>query len=192
MKSFAIAFALLSSVSAFAASADLSIGTRNFKLVDAEFKLIPTKTEIRQIPGCSPYGERNPSDCEEVIVLETREAVVANVSYDDPFSASEGNQVSWLTLELDMADFSAEDIESLKKAYPTWRHPFSKAGRNFARKNLELSVVRAERTIQIVDVRNSKLCPQNGESGETLPGCVERLVYKDAKTTVNEVTVSAK
>ena len=190
MKTFAIAFALLSSVSAFAASADLSLSARNIKLVDAEFKLIPTKVEYREIPGCREDGEAS-RVCTEAVVLETRPAIVANVSYQDAFSSSEGNEPSWLTLELDMNDFSAEDIESLKKAYPTWKHPFSRAGRNFAKKNLALSVVRAERTIQVVDVRNSKLCPIL-ESGDTYPGCVERLVYKDAQTTVNEVTVSAK
>lgn len=190
MKTFAIAFALLSSVGAFAATADLSISTRNIKLVDAEFKLVPTKVEYREIPGCREDGEAS-RDCTEVIVLETRPAVFANVSYEDSTFSSEGNEPNWLTLELNMADFAQEEIESLKKAYPTWRHPFSRAGRNFAKKNLSLSVVRAERTIQVVDVRNSKLCPIL-ESGETYPGCVERLVYKDAKTTVNEVTVSAK
>lgn len=190
MKTFAIAFALLSSVSAFAASADLSISTRNFKLVDAEYKLIPTKVEYREIPGCREDGEAS-RECTETIVLETRPAVIANVSYDDSMFSSEGNQPNWLSLEIDIAELPASEVEKLKKAYPTWRHPFSRAGQKFAKNNLALSVVRAERTIQVVDVRNSKLCPIL-ESGETYPGCVERLVYKDAKTTVNEVTVSVK
>lgn len=193
MKSFAIAFALVASFNTFAGvakSADLSISTRNFVLADAEFKLIPTKTEIREIPGCNPNGEAG-NICTEEVVLETRPAIIANVSYDDAMFTSEGHDKQWLSLEFDLADFSADDVEALKKAYPTWKHPFSRAGQKFAKKNLELSVVRAERTIQVVDVRNSKLCPVL-ESGETYPGCVERLVYKPAKTTVNEVTVSVK
>jgi hypothetical protein len=193
MKSFAIAFALLSSVSAFATSvsADLSINASNFKLEGAEYKLIPTKTEIREIPGCIPNGDRHPAECQEVVVLESRPAIIAQVSYEDTFTASEQAQ-NWLSLEFSPADFSAEDVQSLKAAYPTWRHPLSRAGELFAKKNLELSVVRAERTIQVVDVRNSKLCPYDVESGETFPGCVDVLVYKPAKTTVNEVTVSIK
>lgn len=191
MKTFAIAFSLLASVSSFAATADLSIDSTLHKLVDVEFKLIPTKTEVRDIPGCNPYGEAG-NICTEVVVLETRPAIVANVSYKDGFSSYEGNESSWLALELDMGDFDAADIEALKAAYPTWKHPFSNAGRNFAKRLLKLEVKKAQRTIQIVDVRNSKLCPVNGESGEPVPGCREVLVYKPATTFVKEVTVSKK
>lgn len=196
MKSFAIALGLMASVSSFAGviysnTADLSTSTSQHKLTDAEYKLIATKTEIRQIPGCNPNGERHPSECQEEVVLESQAVVTANVSYVDSMFSSEGNEKNWVSFNFKLEDFAAADVAALKAAYPTWRHPFSRAGQKFAKANLALSVKKAERTIQVVDVRNSKLCPVL-ESGETYPGCVEHIVYKPAKTFVKEVTVSKK
>jgi len=196
MKTFAIAFGLFAAVNSFAGviysnTADLSSATNQFKLEDAEYKLIPTRTEIRQIPGCNPHGDRHPIECQEEIVLESQPVIRVNVSYKDPTFTSEGQMKEWIGFNFKLEDLSTEDVAALKLAYPTWRHPFSRAGRNVARKNFTLNVKRAERTIQVVDVRNSKLCPIL-ESGETMPGCVEHIVYKPAKTWVNEVSVLKK
>ncbi len=193
---FAIVLGLLASVNSFAGviysnTADLSSSTSQHKLVDAEYKMIPTKTEIRQIPGCNPNGDRHPVECQEEVVLEAQPVIAVNVSYEDSMFSSEGNEKNWLTLNFKLEDFSAEDVAALKAAYPTWRHPFSRAGQKFAKKNLQLQVVKASRTIQVVDVRNSKLCPVL-ESGETYPGCVENIVYKPAQTTVKEITILKK
>lgn len=197
MKSFALAIGLLAAVNSFAGviysnTADLATQTSNFKLDSAEYKLIPTKTEIRTIPGCNPNGEAG-NICTEEVVLESQAVVHVNVSYYDPSLQSDGGmQKSWIGFNFRTEDISAEDLAALKAAYPTWRHPFSKAGKRVGQKNFELTVKnRAERTIQVVDVRNSKLCPVL-ESGETYPGCVEVIVYKPAKTWVNEVTVNKK
>lgn len=185
-----IALTLLASMSSFAATVDLSGSTTQHKLVDAEYKLIPTKVEYREIPGCREDGEAS-RDCTEVIVLETKPVIAANVSYVDSMFPQEGNEKQWLTLNFEPSEFDAADVAALKAAYPTWRHPFSNAGRRFAKNILKLEVKTAERTIQVVDVRNSKLCPVL-ESGETYPNCVEHIVYKPAKTYVKEVTVSKK
>lgn len=190
MKTFVMALTLLASMSSFAATADLSGSTTQHKLADAEYKLIPTKVEYREIPGCREDGEAS-RDCTEVIVLESKPVIVANVSYVDPMFSSEGNDKNWLMLQFDIAEFSEEEVASLKAAYPTWRHPFSNAGRRFAKNVLKMEVKTAARTIQVVDVRNSKIC-QVLESGETYPGCVENIVYKPATTYVKEVTVSKK
>lgn len=190
MKSLVIALTLLASMSTFAATADLSGSTSQHKLVDAEYKLIPTKVEYRQIPGCREDGEAS-RDCTEVIVLESKPVIAANVSYHDAMFSSEGNDKNWLILNFEVSEFDAEEIADLKAAYPTWRHPFSRAGRRFAKNVLKMEVKTAPRTIQVVDVRNSKICPVL-ESGETYPGCVENIVYKPATTYVKEVTVSKK
>lgn len=190
MKNLMIVLSLVTSMSSFAVTVDLSGSTSQHKLVDAEFKLIPTKVEYREIPGCREDGEAS-RDCTEVIVLETKPVITANVSYVDSMFSSEGNEKNWLSLNFEASEFSAEEIASLKAAYPTWRHPFSNAGRRFAKNVLKMEVKTAARTIQVVDVRNSKLCPIL-ESGETYPGCVENLVYKPATTYVKEVTVSKK
>jgi hypothetical protein len=196
MKSFALIFVFFAAVNSFAeviysSSADLSTGTRLFKLDTAEYKLIPTKTEIRQIPGCFPHGERHPSECQTEVVLESQPVVHVYVSYQDPLMQSESNEKSWVGFNFRLEDFSAEDVAALKSVYPTWRHPFSKIGSKIAKKNFTLEVKKSERTIQVVDVRNSKLCPIM-ENGEPVPGCVERIVYKPAKTWVNEVSLLKK
>lgn len=196
MKTLAIAFALVASVNSFAGviysnTADLSTSTSQIKIADAEYRLIPTKTETRWIPGCNPNGERHPVECQETVVLESQPVITVNVEYKDSMFQEQGNRKRNLALNFRLEDFSADDVASLKAAYPTWAHPFSTARRDFARKNLELQVVKAQRIIQVVDVRNSKLCPV-GESGMPFPGCVEHIVYKPAKTTVKEVTVLQK
>lgn len=196
MKTLALAFGLMVSASSFAGviysnTADLPTSATQIKLTDAEYKLLPTKTEIRQIPGCNPNGERHPSECQTEVVLESQAVITANVQYVDSMNHSEGQEKSNLALNFRLEDFAAADVAALKAAYPTWRHPFSRAGQKFAKKNLELSVVLAERTIQVVDVRNSKLC-RVLESGEIEPGCEEVIVYKPAKTTVKAVTVLKK
>lgn len=196
MKTLSLALGLMVSASSFAGiiysnSADLSTSATQIKLTDAEYKLVPTKVEVRQIPGCNPNGERHPVECQETVVLESQLVITANVQYVDTMFPSEGNEKSNLALNFRLEDFSAEDIAALKAAYPTWRHPFSRAGQYFAKKNLELQVRLAERTIQVVDVQNSTICREL-ESGEIMHGCVENIVYKPAKTTVKEVTVLKK
>lgn len=169
MKNFAIALGLLASFSSFAGviysnSADVSAQTRGHKIWRAKIFNLATKTEIRQIPGCNPNGERHPVECQEEVALERTPVLAVDVEYRDPFNQGEGNEKSFVSFVL----------------------PASDAG-----KELSLTVKKVERTIQVVDVRNSKICPVL-ESGETYPGCVERLAYKPAQTWVKEVTVNTK
>jgi hypothetical protein len=196
MKTLAIAFTLAASFNSFAGiiysnTADLRTSASQIKIVDAEYKLIPTKTETRWIPGCVATGDRHPVECQETVVLESQPAITVNVAYVDSMFRQEGNMKENLALNFRLEDFSADDVEALKGAYPTWAHPFSTAGKAFAARNLELQVVKAQRTIQVVDVRNSKIC-RTLESGEMEPGCKENIVYKPAQTTVKEVTVLTK
>ena len=169
MKNFAIALGLLASVNSFAGAiysntADVSTNATDFKIWRAKLFNLATKTEIRDIPNCNPYGEPG-GPCTEEVAIERTLVLAVDVSFQDGFSSGEGQEKSFVSFVLPAAD---------------------------AGKKLELSVKRAERTIQVVDVRNSKLCPINGESGEILPGCTENIVYKPAKTWVKEVSVSAK
>ena len=195
MKTLAIAFGLIASVNSFAGiysnTADLHTSATQIRLDSAEYKIVPTKTETRWIPGCHATGERHPVDCQETVVLESEPVIAVNVSYIDTMFRQEGNLREHLTFNFKLEDFSAADVEALKDNYPTWAHPFSSAGSAFAKRNLSLQVVKAQRTIQVVDVRNSNIC-HVGESGMPLPGCVERLAYKPATITVKEVTVLKK
>jgi hypothetical protein len=164
MKNFAIALGLLASVNSFAGviysnTADLSTSTTNHKIWRAKKFNLATKTETREIPHCNM--ETN-YPCTEVIALERTPVLMVDVEYKDSMFSSEGNEKSFVSFIL----------------------PVSEAG-----KKLNLSVKRAERTIQVVDVRNSKIC-QVMENGETVPGCVEVINYKPAQTWVKEVSVT--
>ena len=169
MKNFAIALGLLASVNSFAGAiytntADVNANATDFKIWRAKLFNLATKTEIRDIPGCTLNGEAS-GPCTEEVAIERTLVLAVDVSYKDPMFQSEGQELAFVSFVLPAAD---------------------------AGKKIELSVKRAERDIQVVDVRRSKLCPVNGESGEILPGCTENIVYKPAKTWVKEVSVSAK
>lgn len=173
-------------------TADLSSSSTHIKLVDANYVLIPTVTESRNIPGCV-VGEAHDT-CTEVIVLKTEAVIQANVSYVGDF-ASEGDVESFATLTFKLSDFSADQVAALKAASPAWKHPFSNAAKNFAKNfaknNLSLSVKKATKTIQVVDTKNSKLCVEV-EPGIVTSGCKEVIAYKNALTTVKTITVSVK
>ncbi len=175
MKSLVLALALVSG-SVFAQSVSIDTDSRNtqFKLDTAVHAQMPTKTEIRWIPGCQI--SESTSICTEEVVLESKAVVKVYVDYTDGVFGNAEGMPSYLTFIFDAEGLSLEPAAN-RRAY--------------AKKNFTMSVKRATRTIQVVDVRNSKLC-QVMESGEVVPGCVERIVYKPAQTVVNEVTVSKK
>lgn len=171
-------------------SADLSLSTAQHKLEDAEYVIVPTKTEMRRIPNCTPNHESGET-CYREVVIESKPMVQANISYRDSYNQGEGNEKSYLTLRFELADFDAGEVDLLRSAYPRWKHPFSNAPRKFAARNLDLSVAKETRTIKVVDVQRSKLCPIR-EDGSTDRNCKEVIVYKDALTKVKEITVSVK
>jgi hypothetical protein len=171
-------------------SADLPLSTITHKLEDAEYVIIPTKTEMRRIPNCTPNHESGET-CIREIVLESKPMVQANVSYRDTYNQGEGQEKSYLMLRFELGDFDSGEVDLLRSAYPRWKHPFSNAPRKFAARNLELSVQKETRTIQVVDVGRSKLCRVQ-EDGSIERGCKEHIVYKDALTKVKEVTVGVK
>lgn len=171
-------------------SADLPLSTTQHKLEDAEYAIIPTKTEMRKIPNCRPNSESGET-CEREVVIESKPMVVANVAYRDSYNQGEGQEKSYLKLRFEVTEFDAGEVDLLKSAYPRWKHPFSNAPRKFAARNLALSVSKETRTIQVVDVERSKLC-RIMEDGSIERGCKERIVYKDALTKVKEVSVGIK
>lgn len=194
MKSLALALALVSGA-AFAQvnysnTADLAKEHSAFKIDQAVYTLIPTKTEEREIPGCIPWGEAS-TDCTETVVLESEPVVQVFVDYTEGVFRDPELPRSYVAFNFPLSSFSADDVAALKKASPMWRLGGSSVRKAFAKNKLALEVVKAPRTIKIVDVRNSKLC-RILESGEQEPGCKEILVYKDAQITVNQVTVNVK
>lgn len=196
MKSFLFAAALVASQLAAAGvrysnQVALPSSTTQVTLVDAQYDVVPTETVVRPIPGCRPDGEAS-NVCEETVVVASEAVIRANISFRDRSSSYEGHEASWTSVVFKLSDFSAEDVAMLKAAYPAWKHPLSKAPRQFAASKLSLTSQSVKQVIKVLDMKNSKICRVIGESGEQDPNCVEHLVYKDSWTTVTLVTVSRK
>ena len=106
----------------------LSSSASNVQLADAEYVLIPTRTEVRPIPGCNPHGE-NSFDCNETVVIESEAAIRANISYrDSSFGSGDGAMdKQWSSVLFRTADFTAEEVASLHAVYPGWKHPCANA-----------------------------------------------------------------
>ncbi len=170
---------------------ELPANVRNVQLVDAEYVILPTKTMTREIPNCNSGGEAG-RVCSETVVLESAPAIRANISYVDPMFMDEGGKPQYTSVVLELTNFSNQQVSVLMSVYPGWKHPFSTIQRDFARNHLNLSVAGTSKTIQIVDMKRSKICRVFGESGEPERNCVEDLVYKNAQTKVLLLTVNQK
>lgn len=197
----ALALSLLVTVPAFAGiiftdSADIDKAHSNIKLYDVSYVQLPSKTEIRQIPGCFPTGERHPSECQEEVVLERQPAVVVDVKYQDEIFRDPDMRNSYVTLNLRPEAFSAEEIAELKKLS---KRSWDLSGRQmkarlaWAKVNLELQANLVVRDIQVIDMRTSNFCYYRDDRyPEQIPGCVEVINYKPAKTTVREIKIVVK
>lgn len=187
-------FGLLLSVSTsfgsitFSNTVDLPNSVSQVKIADAKYAILPTVTEIREIPGCQ-INEAT-TICTEEVVLKSEPVIQVDVTYiDGAFSSAEGGNQLFATLNFKLSNFSDEDVASLKAVYPSWKHPFSRASKNFVRNNLTLSVDKKERTIKVVDAKNSKFCRKDDSRGN-YGTCKENIVYKNVLTTVKSATVS--
>lgn len=196
-----LALSLLVTVPAFAGiifsdAADIDKAHSDINLYDVRYVQLPSKTEIRQIPGCFPNGERHPSECEETVVLERQPAVVVDVKYVEGIFRDPEMRHSYVTFNLRPEAFSAEKIAELEK---NSKGVFDFSGRKFraraawAKANLELVTNLVTRDIQVVDMRTSRFCTYHDDRyPERIPGCVEVINYKPAKSTVREVKIVVK
>lgn len=165
----------------FSDTADLDKAHSEIRLADVQFRLLPSKTEVRRIPGCRPTGNAS-RDCTEVVVLERQPVVEVLVAYMDGIFHDSDRRLrkQYLTLNLRPESFSADALAELKTA------------RRFARLQLvELNSTLVTRNVQVIDVRNSTFCPIDNEPYPR-PGCVEVLSYKPGKVQVIEVKVLVK
>lgn len=173
-------------------TADIAKAHSNIRISDARYVALPTKTEIREIPGCREDGEAS-RVCTEVVVLERQPVVQVTVSYTEGIFRDPDMREGWITFNFRPEEFDAEEVETLRKASGIWDFTGRKARvrKAFSKKNFELQTQLVDRTIQVVDVRNSKLC-RILESGDVVPGCEEILVYKPATIKVHELKVNRK
>ncbi len=190
---FLVLFSLLISGLAFGQvnysnTIDMDRAHSNFKLDQAVYSMIPTRTEVRTIPHCNMETDY---PCTEVVVLESEPAIQVYVDYTEGRFNDPENMKGHVSFNFPIELFAADEVAALKAASPMWRLGGARTRRAFAQRNFTLSTRLAQRTIQVVDVRNSRLCPVM-ENGETQPGCVERIVYRSAITMVREVTVNQK
>lgn len=193
---------ILSAIVAFAFQAQAEVNYSNqvvlptsasqFKLVSAQYDLIPTKTEIRMKPGCRPNSESG-EVCEETIVLESQPVIRVDVSYRDSMLAGEGNEPQWASVNFKTSDFSADDVALLKSVYPAWKHPFSRVATKYAQNNFKIAVTKTSNALRLIDMKRSKLCLVNNETLEKLnPNCEDQIVYKNAQSPALLLTVSRK
>jgi hypothetical protein len=171
-------------------SAELHAAHSQVKIADARFAMLPTKVEITR--GYCP-GQDRWENCFETTVLERLAVVQVTVEYKDgifPGSTTgrrtERGIVS-MNLNLPIDSFEASEVESLKSASGI----FGNFGvrQAFINNNLKLSNVRTLKTIQVVDVKNSKLCSVRQQDSGL---CTEVLVYKPMNITVQKIKVSVK
>jgi hypothetical protein len=161
------------------------------KLTDAEYKEIPTKIEMRSIPGCVSNAESQ-SSCTEAVVLKSIGVINVNISYLGSLNpTSEGQSGEWTTLTFKLSDFSASEVEMLKSAYPRYKHPFSSAPKKFVARNFEMHISRESKIIKVLDMSKTHLCRARTD-GTKIPGCVEHLVYRNAETEFKLATVLVK
>lgn len=186
----AIAFVAASSAFAGASkSVSFNTGVSRVTLDGAAYALIPTETMTRPIPGCVEGGEAG-NVCEETVVVASKPVIKVFLSYSDTFRpANERGQAS---VTFDVTDLSADEVELLKSVYPSWKHPFSNVNSEFGKSKFSLDVQTVKKTIQIVDMANSKICPIIGEAGSPDPNCTEELVYKESWTWAVVATVTKK
>lgn len=161
---------------------------------DARYAELPTKVEISKKDFCP--GQDRWELCEEVTVLERMAVVQVTVQYKDGiFPWAEGRSktergIHTVNLNLPLEAFNNSEIEVLKSASGIFGS--FRVRQAFVSNNLKLSNVRTLKTIQVVDVRNSKLCTANRRNDGPNPTCKEVLVYKPMTITVQKVKVSAK
>lgn len=191
MKAILLILAGLLSTEALSLTTDLNIDSRAHKLVDAEFIMIPTRTEIKPIPGCIPNIEVS-DECTEVVVTEEREAIRANVSYQGSQNpTAEGQELLWISFDFEVTQFDPGEVEMLKKAHPRSLYPFASAFTKFAERNLELSVITENRPVNVVDMAKSTICRAR-QDGTKPVNCKEKLIYLTKETKVKKVSVVVK
>jgi hypothetical protein len=188
-----IAFSAIAGEVNYTNTMELDPTYSGFKIDQAEYFELATETVRRPIPGCAPWGERHPSDCEEEVATKREAVVRVWVDFEKGYTGEIEDRRGSVAFNFKLSDFAAADVAALKKASPLWR-PFGyKARKNFAKKYFSVAAQRVKKDIKIVDVRKSKLCTyQDDRYPETIPGCKEVIVYKDSFTFVKTVTVSKK
>lgn len=171
----------------FSNSVELAKEHRDIKVADARYFEVATKVEYTMDRHCNPLGDR---DCTVVNVLERTPAIQLTIEYTDGiFPDHENDHKAYMTINLPIEQFAFDKVEDLRAASGFFGgHRVRQA---FIRDHINFSVNKVMKTIQIVDVRNSKLCTIT-DSGEPQYGCKEVLVYKPATIMVQKVEVSAK
>jgi hypothetical protein len=186
MKVFITALTLLASMSSFARDfsvrkLDLPINSESIKIENARIAFMGWPLAYSQIKGCQQTAENYPENCLDYSYVYHQEVIEVSVSYVDSTLASEGNSLSYATFILDPNNY----MELYNLRYSSHK---ADEGKKFIA-GLKLKIEKVPRTISIVDMAKSQLCPLNGETSEKEPGCVESLKYKNATKYVKEVTI---
>ena len=182
MKKLITALAMFVANTVFANQIVLSSSAINVQLVDARYELVPTKTEVREIPGCNPNSEVGPN-CYETVILESAEVIRVSISYVDTTFGTVDINPSYTFIDYSTSLFSAAEVQLLKSVYPQSNHGFSKIPAQFAKAKFSFNTAMEKKKIQVTDMKNSYICARNGETGDLLnPSCQDKIVYKTVFT----------
>ena len=177
-------------------SADYDRSHSQFKLTDVRYFEVAKKVEITTTRHSCDYGDQYPN-CETTRVLEREPVVQVNLEYvDGIFRDYDYNQGKVnVVFNFPLSVLSAEELATLKANSGLWDFSGRKHRARMAilKAKFELVVKKEKRTIQVVDTRRSRLCPNNDDYyPHPSPWCQEVIVYKDEVITVNAVKINVK
>lgn len=192
MKSALFLAAIFAAPVVFASSANITLSNdvSQIKMDEARFEMLATETKIVEKDNC--FGDQYP--CTEEVVVASKPMVRVYVSYQDQYYTGERNEKTYTSALFSPSDFSAEDVAALKEASRPFHKPFSKFRTEFAKRNFSMKVGETRVAVQVLDMKNSKICNVNGEGGfEISPtNCREHLVYKTEYRKAKLVVLSTK
>ena len=153
----------------FSNTVDIDPAHTNIKISNVKVVELASKTETVTIPGCRRWGNSS-NDCTRVVVLETTPVVQVLVTFKDGTNSGDPDmRTNRVFLNLNPADYSDADLV-----------------------NLDLETKLVSRSVEIVDVRNSKLCRSLPRYPETRSNCTPVIKYKTIQVAKREVTVVVK
>lgn len=176
-------------------SVDLSLEHSSFKLANVYYYELPTKVEYSRRPGCYNRREESP-DCTLTRVLEKTPVVQVDLQYTEGVFRDLGyrNARKYVTFNFPVSSFSEAEIQILKdnSGYGDFFSRKYRVRQEFLKAKFELLINKEARTVRVVDMNNSRLCPTGRNYPEPSRHCQEIIVYTTATTFVNAIKINIK
>lgn len=192
MKIMSLVVALFGAQAAFASSASISLSkdATQIKMDEARYEMLPTHTQTVEKKNCNMETD---FPCTEEVVVAAKPVIRVYISYMDPMQSSEGMERSYASVTFDTQQFRADDVSSLREASKPFSGAFNSTLREFAKNNFNFSVSASRQAVKVVDMKHSRFCAVNNETGEKLnPNCQDQVAYKTVATDAKLVIITTK